>query len=53
MIGQFVKDCDLGRYNLIRFDLPLVQNEFARAEVEFSLEERRLVGTLSGALCHA
>ncbi len=42
-IGQFLKDCDLAGYNLIRFDLPLLQNEFGRAEVELSLEERRIV----------
>jgi DNA polymerase-3 subunit epsilon len=43
MIGQFLKDCDLAGYNLIRFDLPLLQNEFARAEIEFSLEKRRIL----------
>src|SRR6266404_1526727 len=42
-IGQFLKDCDLAGYNLTRFDLALLQNEFARAEVEFSLAKRCIV----------
>jgi DNA polymerase-3 subunit epsilon len=42
-IGQFLNGCDLAGYNLIRFDLPLLQYEFGRAEVELSFEERRIV----------
>lgn len=42
-INYFLKDCDLAGYNLIRFDLPLLQNEFARVEIGLSLNERRIV----------
>jgi len=42
-IDRFLEGCDLAGYNLIRFDLPLLQFEFARAEVEFSLDGRRVV----------
>jgi DNA polymerase III subunit epsilon len=42
-IDQFLEGCDLAGYNLIKFDLPMLQGEFARAGVEFSSEERRII----------
>ncbi len=42
-VNQFLKDCDLGGYNHIKFDIPLLMEEFARADIEFSLHNRRLV----------
>ena len=35
---EFLEDCDLAGYNLIRFDLPLLQNEFAHAGIKMELE---------------
>ncbi len=42
-IQSFLKDCDLAGYNHIKFDIPLLLEEFNRAEIEFSLHNRRLV----------
>jgi DNA polymerase-3 subunit epsilon len=38
-----LQDCDLGGYNLIRFDIPMLIEEFLRASINFSLEGRRVV----------
>jgi DNA polymerase III subunit epsilon len=35
--------CDLAGYNVIRFDVPLLIEEFLRASINFSLDERRVV----------
>ena len=42
-IQAFLKDCDLAGYNHIKFDIPLLMEEFARVDIEFSLHNRRLV----------
>lgn len=42
-IARFLENCDLAGFNLIKFDLPLLESEFRRANVEFSSEERRIV----------
>ena len=42
-VNQFLKDCDIGGYNHIKFDIPLLMEEFTRADIEFSLHNRRLV----------
>lgn len=42
-IARFLKSCDLAGYNLIRFDLPLLQAEFSRAEFDFSFKGCRIV----------
>lgn len=57
----FFAGADLAGYNLSRYDIPLLMEEFARAGVEFSLADRRVVDaqeifyrmeprTLAGAL---
>jgi len=38
-----MEGCDLGGYNIIRFDIPLLLCEFERAKVAFSLEDRAFV----------
>lgn len=38
-----IQDCDLGGYNMVRFDLPLLQEEFKRANVDYSPEGVRLI----------
>ena len=39
----FLNDCDLAGFNSIRFDLPILMEEFHRAGVTFDLSNRRLV----------
>lgn len=40
---NFLKGCDLAGFNLIRYDVPLLVEEFLRAEVDFSIENRSIV----------
>ncbi len=58
---EYLKDCDLGGYNIIKFDVPLLKAEFNRVNIKFSMEGRRLLDsyriflnneprTLAGAL---
>jgi len=42
-IKQFLDACDLGGYNSNRFDIPMLMEEFLRAEVEFDMKGRKLV----------
>ncbi len=42
-VAEDFADADLGGYNLLRFDLPLLGEEFKRAEVPFDLSGRRIV----------
>ncbi len=36
-------DCDLGGFNSNKFDVPLLNEEFSRAGIDFSMDNRRLV----------
>jgi len=40
---RFLEDCDLAGFGIVRFDVPLLGQEFQRAGVEFSTRERRLI----------
>jgi len=40
---EWMEGCDLGGYNIVRYDIPLLLCEFERAKVEFSLEDRAFV----------
>jgi DNA polymerase-3 subunit epsilon len=42
-IRDFLEGCDIAGFNVILFDLPLLETEFARAGVEFSRQGRYLV----------
>ncbi|MEI6949337.1 exonuclease domain-containing protein [Paraflavisolibacter sp. H34] len=42
-IKQFLDGCDLACYNAFRLDIPLLMEEFMRAEVEFEMKGRKLV----------
>jgi DNA polymerase-3 subunit epsilon len=42
-IRDFLEDCDIAGFNVIKFDLPLLEAELARANVEFSRQGRYLV----------
>jgi DNA polymerase-3 subunit epsilon len=40
---KFLFDCDLGGFNSNRFDIPMLAEEFLRAEIDFNVEGRNLV----------
>jgi DNA polymerase-3 subunit epsilon len=42
-LKQFMDNCDLAGYNSNRFDIPLLVEEFLRAEIEFDVSKRRFV----------
>lgn len=42
-IFDLLKDCDLGGYNVLHFDIPLLTEEFLRARIRFDLDGRRVV----------
>jgi DNA polymerase III subunit epsilon len=42
-LAKDLEGCDLGGYNLHKFDLPLLVEEFLRAEVEFDPRKRKIV----------
>jgi DNA polymerase III subunit epsilon len=41
--AQFLEGCDLAGFNSNRFDIPMLVEEFLRADVEFDVENRRLI----------
>jgi DNA polymerase-3 subunit epsilon len=43
MIQQFIGNSDLAGYNSNRFDVPLLVEEFLRAEVDFDIDKRKLI----------
>ena len=42
-ISKFLAQCDLGGFNVKRFDLPLLETEFRRASAVFSRQDRMIV----------
>jgi len=42
-IAEFIGDADLAGYNSNKFDIPMLMEEFLRAEIDFSLTERFFV----------
>ncbi|MFZ1731336.1 MAG: 3'-5' exonuclease [Bacteroidota bacterium] len=40
---EFLADCDLSGFNVRRFDIPLLQQEFRRCGLEFDMSQRRIV----------
>ena len=42
-LSEFLKYCDLAGYNSNRFDIPVLAEEFLRADVDFDLKNRRFV----------
>jgi DNA polymerase III subunit epsilon len=42
-LAQFLEGCDLAGFNSNRFDVPLLVEEFLRANVEFDLKNRRMI----------
>jgi len=42
-IYDFMKDCDWAGFNSDRFDIPLIAEEFMRAEVDFDLKNHKTI----------
>ncbi|MFC2024601.1 exonuclease domain-containing protein, partial [Chloroflexota bacterium] len=42
-IRDFLENCDIAGFNVIKFDLPCLEAEFSRANVEFSRQGRYLI----------
>ncbi|MFZ1529193.1 MAG: 3'-5' exonuclease [Ferruginibacter sp.] len=42
-IKQFLENCDLGGYNSNRFDIPMLMEEFLRADMDLDLSHQRMV----------
>lgn len=42
-LNEFIKDCDLAGYNSNKFDIPLLAEEFLRANIDFEVTNRNLV----------
>jgi DNA polymerase-3 subunit epsilon len=42
-IHLYIKDCDLAGFNSDRFDIPLLAEEFMRAEVDFDLNRHKTI----------
>ncbi len=42
-IAAVLEGCDLGGYNILGFDIPVLTEEFARAGMEFDLDDRRVL----------
>ncbi len=41
--ARYLEGCDLGGYNIVGFDIPMLEYEFKRAGVPFSMEGRRVI----------
>lgn len=42
-LNDLLADCDLGGYNAINFDIPMLSEEFLRARIRFNLDGRRIL----------
>jgi len=42
-LAKFMEGCDLGGFNSNRFDVPLLAEEFIRAEVDFDMKRRNFI----------
>ena len=45
-VAEFLLDCDLAGFGVVRFDIPLLEAEFRRAGIEFSISHRWVVDAL-------
>jgi len=42
-LSDFIEGCDLSGYNSNKFDIPLIAEEFLRADINFDVTERNLI----------
>ena len=40
---NYLEGCDLAGYNIVKFDVPMLQEEFKRCGLELSMKERKLI----------
>ncbi len=45
-IRDFIEGCDISGFNVLTFDLPFLESEFARAEVHCNLQNRQIVDSM-------
>ncbi|PZC51123.1 MAG: DNA polymerase-3 subunit epsilon [Chloroflexi bacterium] len=46
-LREFIDGCDFAGFNAKRFDLPMLESEFRRANVEFSLDDAKIVDSMA------
>ena len=46
-IYEFLDGCDLSGFNILGFDLPLLEHEFERVGIEFSRDNRQIVDSMA------
>ncbi len=42
-LAQYLEGCDLAGFNILAFDVPMLVEEFLRANVDFEVEKRKIV----------
>ena len=42
-LAAFLHDCDLSGFGIVHFDIPLLQAEFTRAGITFSMDDRHVI----------
>ena len=42
-LAKFLEGADLGGFNIVKFDVPLLVEEFLRANVSFDVSKRKLI----------
>lgn len=42
-LARFLDSCDLGGFNAIKFDIPILAEEFLRADVDFEIRKRKYI----------
>jgi len=40
---KFLEGCDLGGFNILKFDVPMLVEEFLRADINFDISKRKLI----------
>ena len=40
---NYIENCDLAGYNIVKFDVPMLQEEFKRCGLELSMRDRKLI----------
>ena len=45
-IHDFIKGCDLAGFNILKFDLPILIEEFIRCDIELSLDKVKIIDAL-------
>lgn len=46
-LADFLHDCDLGGYNIVNFDLPMLQSEFRRVAYPFEIRDRSVLDAMA------